>query len=996
VEVPATATFVLADDHDPIAHVRAADGLATAVRAARRGARVAVLTAEDGADPGATLKELLALAAPRQVIVSDATAALAGDRTPTGTELVDWGVHAIGSRDRCRVWCLAGPSLSMTATRPGNLPSPLTSFVGRPRELAAVADLVARTRIVTLTGAGGCGKTRLALEAARRVQPQLGAGAWFVDVTPLTAGALVTASVASVLGVREQRGMSIEDAVALHLGDTHTLIVLDNCEHLVSACAVLARSLLQACPGVTILATSREPLGVEGEHTVPVPPLEVDEAVALFSERGAAARPQFSVTNDNRSAVQDICAQLDGIPLAIELAAARVRVLSVEQILSGLDDRFRLLGGGAAAALPRHQTLAASVVWSHDLLTEPERVLLRRLAVFSGGFHLDAAEAVAADDAFPAVAILELLAQLVTKSLVQADGDGRYTMLETIRQFAIEQLVAAGEVELVRDRHLGFFRGALTRGAPPDVEQDNLRAALGWAMSNSCATVRLDLVTAIAPYWHRWTREAERVRWLELATADGTGAPPALLGHALRSLALAHILNDAATSDVAEAIANRAVVLARETDDDEALAAALLVLSRILSGQGRRVEAQDAVAGLVGPDALATMSGFALMVGDLATCCALGETGAAAAAAAGNDHDQIRALVWHAIGRIRLGDLSLGRALASEAVALAQARNDAWGLVLGNLMLSFGDGTAGDSVAAAQHAADALEAVERHDVWAFTSAVHHVQGLAAYSGGELGASRTWHEQAVTEADAVGYNEFLATFLAGLGETALAQGDIAVAAAALSRGEEVARADGDDFTRARTARGLARVAIADNDPVRADSLAHEALALFAQCGARVEVAETLDVLAGLLVRTRPLDAARLLGAAEGVRAEAGAVVPAPLVESAANIHAAAQNGLGDDAYAAAVAEGAAMSWRDAVAYATRGRGPRARPVTGWRSLTRAESEVASLVAIGLSNQEIADRLFVSTNTVKTHLSHVYAKLQTHSRSGVAAEVTRQTG
>ena len=356
-----------------------------------------------------------------QTVLSRTTRDLVVDRLPAGVELVDCGVHRLRDLGRPEnVFVLVHPDLdgdlgplrSLDAFA-NNLPDHLTTFVGRTAELRQLREALAETRLLTLTGAGGAGKTRLALQLAADLLERFADGVWWADLATVTDPQLVGESLAGVLGVRPLPGMTMLEACGNYLASARALVVLDNCEHLLGGCAEVAEGLLHACPELVVVATSRTPLGMAGETGWRVPPLSVPppergrdsleavgqfDAVRLFMERARKARPNFVVTNDNAPAVAQICQELDGLPLAIELAAARVRMMSVEQIAVGLGDRFHLLTGGTRTVLPRHQTLRASVDWSHELLSDDERLLLRRLSVFAGGFTLDLSEAVCADD----------------------------------------------------------------------------------------------------------------------------------------------------------------------------------------------------------------------------------------------------------------------------------------------------------------------------------------------------------------------------------------------------------------------------------------------------------------------------------------------------------------------------------------------------------------------------------------------------------------------
>src|SRR5918998_3407526 len=348
-----------------------------------------------------------------------------------------------------------------------NLPLELSSFVGREKGLAEVERLLEHNRLLTLTGSGGCGKTRLALAVASELVEEFEDGVWLVELAPLVDPSLVPRAVASTLGVREQPGRSPTETLSDYLGSKKVLLVLDNCEHLIEACAELAEALLHSCPELRALATSREALGIAGEVAWPVPSLSLPdlrrlpdieslpqyESARLFLERTAAVNPTFTLTEQNAGAVAQVCYRLDGIPLAIELAAARAKVLSVEQISERLDDSFRLLAAGSRTAMPRHRTLHATMDWSHELLSREERVLFRRLSMFAGGFTLEAAESVCAGEELERDEVLELLSYLVDKSLVimrEVGGETRFRLLETVRQYGREKLGEAGDEAEVR------------------------------------------------------------------------------------------------------------------------------------------------------------------------------------------------------------------------------------------------------------------------------------------------------------------------------------------------------------------------------------------------------------------------------------------------------------------------------------------------------------------------------------------------------------------
>ena len=452
---------------------------------------------------------------------------------------------------------------SVSAPGAPELPVHLTQFVGRSQELDELSRLLPSARLLTLTGAGGSGKTRLAREAVLRVAGSYGRVAW-ADLARVAEPDAIAEEIATALHLPERNDASPRDVVIDAICEIRTLLVLDNCEHLVDACAELAEALLRACPRLTILATSREALGVSSEVAWLVPPLAGGEAVQLFVERALATLPSFSLSTANAGAVDEICRRLDGMPLAIELAAARVRVLTPIQIAERLDDAFRLLTSGSRTALPRHRTLRATMEWSFGLLGEREQVLLRRLAVFAGSFSLEAAEAVCAGSPLDAEDILDGVTALVDKSLVTmiaGEGVARYRLLETLRQYGMERLCDAGERDAVETRHALHFLKLVEDAAPKlfggehepgllarlGADNDNLRAAASWSVhAAGREPIALRYAAGLFWYWYGSTmgfgagqfREGRRFITEALARASAAGSDPAARGGALVSLGL--------------------------------------------------------------------------------------------------------------------------------------------------------------------------------------------------------------------------------------------------------------------------------------------------------------------------------------------------------------------------------------------------------------------------------------------------------------------------
>lgn len=507
---------------------------------------------------------LLGLSHGEQVLVSDATATLARDRLTAPLSLVDLGECRLRSFESAeRVWQLrhpelpaAFPPLKSGLTTPHNLPNQLTEFIGRERELTEVCRLLSQSPLVTLTGAGGSGKTRLSLETADVLLPQFPDGVWFVDLSPRAAGEPLFGVVASTVGLRPEPGAEISRHLIDYLAEKRVLLVLDNCEHLVAEAATLAETLLTACRSLRILATSREALEVYGEVAWPVPTLSLPgeakrlgpkrlltyESVRLFADRAAAVQPSFRVTGENAPYVAEICRRLDGIPLALIIAASWASVLTPQQIAARIQDRFKLLKQGSSrTAPPRQQTLRAVVDWSFRLCSESEQALLRRLAVFSGGWDLSAAEAVC-EDGTVVDDVLESLYSLVRKSLVLAEpganGERRFRLLETIRQFAQELLDASEESDALVGKHRAHYLALAEEAAPHltgsdaklwlsclETEHDNLRLALTGANATDAAR----FVAYLFWFWHVRGHVGEGRAWAERVLGNAEGVDAAIL-----------------------------------------------------------------------------------------------------------------------------------------------------------------------------------------------------------------------------------------------------------------------------------------------------------------------------------------------------------------------------------------------------------------------------------------------------------------------------------
>jgi predicted ATPase/DNA-binding CsgD family transcriptional regulator len=908
---------------------------------------------------------------------------------------------------------LAGPVLH-------NLPVQLTSFVGRDSEVAQVRVLLAGSRLVTLIGAGGVGKTRLALQVAADALAEFPGGVWQADLAPLTDPDVVPVAVARAMGLPDEAGRSATETVTGFIGTAAALVVLDNCEHLLKACAVLAEDLLRACPELVVMATSREPVGVGAEATWRVPSLPLDdEAIELFTDRARRARPGFAVTPENAEAVAEICRRLDGIPLAIELAAARLRVFSPAEIAAGLHDRFRLLTGGSRTAVRRQQTLRASVDWSHALLTEPERALFRRLAAFAGGFDLEAAEVVGAGGGgLESYQVLDQLALLVDKSLVAAEesqATTRYRLLETVRQYALEKLGESGEADHVRTRHRDHYTAVAAKLDPDaaaigprplirrlEADIDNLRAAFTWSLELSDNERALRLASALQPLWLSRCRMREGLAWFDAAlAAQPAGDQPVSPEIRVRALADATVLANWMGEAPRMADAEEAVALARQLLNPALLGRALHAAGcaagfHMQDGRpyfaeaielARQAEDASTLAQILGRQAFA-----AYVSGDPVAGRSAAEEGLAVAERAGDDHCARQCRTWLGVALILQGELRQARSLLSSLIAEAEAeRTPMWRL--------FGLGYLGWALALMGEVGQAREAGRASIAIADDLGLTLHKGIgydclamAAVMSGDVDALRD-ASQAYRQAVNI-QAELRFPYHIHMAEAEAAAGDLPAAREHADRAVAAAAKLGTKYQLMFSLLASARVAAATGDAGRAHDDVHQALTIGRGIESKTGIIIALEYLGGLPGITDDHDkAARLLGAADAFRHVIG--FPRPWLHQGGYDAAvgALRASMGEAAFGQALDEGAALTLDDAVTYALRGRGERGRPSIGWLSLTPAELDVARLVAEGLANKEIAARLFISPRTVQTHLTHMYGKLGITSRVQLAQEAAR---
>nr|CRL74416.1 regulatory protein LuxR [Mycolicibacterium malmesburyense] len=953
-----------------------------------------------------------------QTVLTGATESMVLDHLPEDAWLSDLGSHPLRDLPRPeRVVQLCHPDIrnefpplrtADTALRP-DLPAQLTRFIGRRKQIADIRDLLTENRLVTLTGAGGVGKTRLAVQIADRIDSP---SVWYVDLAPISDPDLVPVAVLRSLGVPDQPGRSMMDSIVEFIGERAGFAVLDNCEHLLEVSAELITTLLERCPALTLLATSREPIGVEGELIWRVASLSIDdEAVELFVDRARHVQSDFAAGDEELAVIGEICRRLDGMPLAIELAAARVRALSVREILDGLHDRFRLLTGGSRKAVRRQQTLKASVDWSHQMLTEPERVVFRRLAAFAGDFDLEAAQAVATGGEVERFQVLDLLMLLVDKSLVLAEsssGRVRYRLLETVRQYALDKLGESGEADTVRSRH-GDHYASITRLEAPgcadyerlvtraEAEIDNLRAAFAWSLERRDTDAALRLASSLQPLWLMHGRVQEGLSWFDdalgdPATDDASDVVARLSAVADRAVLQAWAVTIGATEDLENALA-----MARELDDPVLLLRVLVscVGAAAFDAQAafpyidealelaRRLDDRWRLCQILGWKAY-----ISILLGDPVSALAASEEGHSLAEAVGDLFVSRMSRYWGpAMASFQFGDLKEGTALLHALVTEADAAGDLIHGYLARIGLAHAYVWLGDPATGRRHAEAAIEAActlgTFLEPWAYAPLA-----FAVLAEGDLKAAAEACDWAWQRMNA--QPETAITNVVPLAELELARGDLA--AARKWADFEVSVMQGWHLARALVNR--TRIALAQGDLGQAEADMRRALDCMTGHRSYQIAPDAFEVLGELSCAAGDhRNAARFLGAAGAMRERTGLVRLRVHDAAYAAAISLLKEFLGEADFRALWDEGTALSIEEAVAYAQRGRGGRKRPASGWNSLTPTELDVVRLVAEGLGNKDIAARLFVSHRTVQTHLTHVYTKLGLGSRVQLAQEATR---
>ena len=886
-------------------------------------------------------------------------------------------------------------------------------------------------RVVTLTGPGGCGKTRLALRVATLAAGGFDDGARLVELASLTDAALVPASVAEALGVPERDAANPMAGVVRALADRELLIVLDNCEHVLGSAGQVVVMLAGQCRRVRILTTSRERLDVPGEFVFPVPPLELPEdgsvhAVAAseagrrFVTRARAASPAFALTEGNSAAIAEVCSRLDGMPLAIELAAARCPALGPVQLAARLEGHPGLLSGGAARP-GRHRSLEALVSWSYDLLGDAERRLLARLSVLRGGFDLDVAERVAGGEPLAPQAVAGLLASLAGKSLVQIQAGAviRYSLLETVRQFAAGQLAASGEETAV---HARLLRWALEVARPaeaalPDAErtswsdrlsaeQASIRAALSWALGGQEPEAGRELAARLARWWIATGRYSEAGQFLTTAAGIPAAAPPGIQARVMIGAAWsAFHLGD---NQRAAPLGADGIACARHAGEPqlEAWGRNLLAALAWHAGDADRIlaeiEASRVLSGRADPALAARAQGLlamaAFLAGDLAGQDRHGQLAVELARTAAGQEGLVLALtMWSMSALAGAGIQPATMAALDEAANVIAAHPDRFTETImhqcrAELFATLGQLDAAETELGLCWAAGRSGAVR---------VVEFVGPLAedrlAAARGDTAAAVGALRRAADGGRRVASVMFVPAALAGLACMAAIAGDQSTAAAAVgeARAELGGRRQAITAAALRYAEGV--MAWHRGELAAAEHLVREATVQWHRGSDRMDACDGIEFLGVLAAaRERFTDAARLLAAVDAARRPLRYLAPGFTANRQAAARAASQarHALGDDRFNQAWDEGQALTLDDAVAYATRKSGGRKRPATGWASLTPAEREVARLVSEGLRNDAIARRLFIAPGTVKVHLSHIFAKLGITTRAELAAQAASQ--
>jgi predicted ATPase/class 3 adenylate cyclase/DNA-binding CsgD family transcriptional regulator len=899
-----------------------------------------------------------------QILLSQTTCDLVEHALPHGASLRDLGPHRLKDLEHphhlyqlvCEGLPAEFPPLKTLDTYPHNLPIQLTPLIGREREVAAVQHLLHRqeVRLLTLTGPGGSGKTRLGLQVAAECSDRFADGVFFVNLAPIRDPELVVSTMAQALGVKEAAGHSLLDLLSASLGEKELLLLLDNFEQVIGA-AVEVATLLSRCPKLKVVVTSRAALHVRGEQEFAVPPLAVPdpkrlpdlmtlsqyEAVALFIARAQAVKPEFQVTTTNAPAVAEICVRLDGLPLAIELAAARLKLLPPPALLSRLEHRLQVLTSGAQDAPRRQQTLRNTIAWSYDLLDASEQRLFQRLSVFAGGCTIEAVW-VALDPETRGTSLLDAVASLIDKNLLQQtepdSHEPRLVMLETIGEYGLECLATSGQMETVRSAHADYYLGLAEEGEPEVYgpqqfiwlerfarEQENLRAALTWLMERTRSEMAVRLANALGWFWMESMQWSEGRTALERVLALSQGEVTLRRAMALGHLGL--LLLNLGEYDRSEQCYREGLALSQELGDTQSMASCLADVALITFARGNYAAAN-------------TMYEESLEV--------LRKTG-----------DRPANASWVACNWARVaiaqGEYIRARTLAEESLALAREHGYSFGIpdALNRLVeASFFQGDLAQAYALAQESLRTDESgFQKNDTLPLL-------GEIVLQQGESARAHNLAEESLALCEEQGYSRGTCCSLVLLGRVAAAQRNYAAARTWYEQGLQLATDRGFKWESASCLEGLASVVASQGEPAWA---------------------------------------ARLWGVAEALREAMGAPLPPVYRAEYERSVAAARAQLGQKTFAVAWAEGRTMTLDEVLAAQGQATVPMPLPteqpslppatsvVTYPNGLTAREVEVLRLLAQGLTDAQIAEQLIISPRTVNTHLTSIYGKIQVSSRS-----------
>jgi non-specific serine/threonine protein kinase len=826
-----------------------------------------------------------------------------------------------------------------------NLPEQVSRFIGRQAEKAEIRRLMTSSRLLTLAGYGGIGKTRLALEVAAASLNDYADGVWFVELASLSDESLVPQTIAATLGLREERGRSIEATIEGYVKQRRLLLILDNCEHLISMCARTADALLRSSAGLSILATSREVLAINGETVFRVPSL--DKALELFTDRARSVRPDFQLTERNAATLANICTRLEGIPLAVELAASRVKAMSVDQIEARLGDRLTLLTGGSRTALPRQQTLRGAIDWSYNLLSQAEQTLFRRLSVFSGGCTLDAAETVCAVEGVNRGDVLELVSALVDKSLVSTedrDGQQRYRFMATLQEYAQVRLEESGETHEIRRRFVDFFLDLADEGdrnifGPLQktwldrltLELDNLRSVLNWALSNDVQR-GLRMVASLGQFWNLRGHFVEGRRWLQQSLSNASSTSGKHLAKALMSSGrLAWMQGDYA---LAQLHCEQALRMFRELGDKVGITGALANLGNVA-----RLKGDPATEIALHTESLAISRecghkrGIAVslnnlgiaadVAGDYPRARALHEESLAISIEIGDKRSTAMSFDNLANTLLHQGDFTAALSFQEQSLAIRRELGDKHGISASLNNLGEVVWQLGDHVRAASIFNEALEIRrELGDRTGIAMSLNSLSEMARRESNYASAAALGNES-VSLFRELGHKFGIAIASSNLAEIRSLQGDFDGAGTLYTECLERFREMGDKYSIATTLCGLGTIARRQSKPAEAMSLLVEGLSLFEELGAVADVLTTIERLATLALSVRQQErAAALYAASQALREQLN--LPRPSHESGAYEAGlnATRAGLSEETFANAWAEGKAMTIERAIAFASK--------------------------------------------------------------------------